>query len=85
MIRDPETGRHWGTAAQIAAALGRDVTIAMVRNWAARDGLEAVRDGRAVYYPLDQAVAIERDKRLSKEETGKGRPRRLDARHALAA
>src|SRR5205085_2668656 len=36
-------GRRWGTAAQIAAVLGPDVTPAMVRWWAARKGLTAVR------------------------------------------
>lgn len=68
-------GREYGTAAEIAHRLGGDVTVGMVRNWAARDGLEAIRVGRTVYYPLGQAAAIERDKRLTK----RGRPRRLDA------
>lgn len=72
-------GREWGTATEIAARLGRDVTAAMVRNWGQRDGLLRVRmigdDGRPeVRHPLDQAATIERDKRLAK----RGRPRRLD-------
>jgi hypothetical protein len=74
-------GREYGTAQQIAARLGGDVTVAMVRNWAARDGLESIRVGRTVYYPLDQAATIERDKRV----TGRGRPRRLDAEPLVAA
>jgi hypothetical protein len=68
-------GREYGTAAQVAAALGGDVTEGMVRNWARRDGLTSTTVGRTVYYPLDQAAAIERDKRC----TPRGRPRRLDA------
>ena len=72
-------GREYGTAAEIAEALGPDVTEAMVRNWARRDGLVRVRmagpDGRPeVRYPLDQAAQIEAAKRKS----GRGRPRRLD-------
>jgi hypothetical protein len=69
-------GREYGTAAQIAHALGGDVTEAMVRNWARpdREQLARHRVGRTVYYPLDQAATIERDKR----RTPRGRPRRLD-------
>jgi hypothetical protein len=74
-------GRHYGTRAQIAAALGPDVTEDMVRNWARRDGLLGVRVGRTTYHPLDQAAAIERAKRL----TTRGRPRRLDAPAPRAA
>lgn len=68
-------GREYGTAAEIAARLGPDVTVAMIRNWAARDDLGGHRAGRTVYYPLDQAAAIEAAKRT----TGRGRPRQLDA------
>lgn len=69
-------GTYWGTAREIASALGPDVTEAMVRNWHRRDGLVRVRmagaDSRAeVRYPLDQAATIERDKRQS----ARGRPR----------
>jgi hypothetical protein len=67
-------GREYGTAAQIAHALGGDVTEAMVRNWARRDGLTSTTVGRTVYYPLDQAATIEAVKR----RTPRGRPRRLD-------
>ncbi|MEV4416133.1 hypothetical protein [Catellatospora sp. NPDC049609] len=72
-------GKQWGTAAQIAAALGPDVTAAMVRRWAERDGLRSVRsvDGlgrREVRFPLDEAAAIEARKRRG----GRGRPRQLD-------
>jgi hypothetical protein len=58
-------GRQYGTAAEIAVALGPDVTEAMVRAWARRSTLTAYRVGRTVYYPLDQAATVERDKRLS--------------------
>lgn len=74
-------GVSYGTAREIARVLGGDVTPAMVRNWATRDGLTAIRVGRAVLYPLAQARLIERDKRLS----GRGRPRRLDATTPAAA
>jgi hypothetical protein len=70
----PVQGRQWGTAAELAEALGPDVTEAMVRRWRERDGLTAVEVGRKVLSPLDQTARIERDKRLS----GTGRPRRLD-------
>lgn len=75
-------GAYWGTAAEIAAALGPDIKPATVRRWAARDGLTAVRSvdagGRPqVQYPLDQAATIEARKRMS----GRGRPRRLDTQH----
>ncbi|MGC5033796.1 hypothetical protein [Micromonospora sp. DT229] len=73
-------GRRYGIAAQIAAALGTDVTTEMVRNWRRRDGLQAIRVGRNVYSPLDQAAAIERDKRCS----GRGR-RRVDVGPPAAA
>jgi hypothetical protein len=84
-------GRHWGIAAQLAHALGNngDVSEAMVRNYANRDGLTRHRYRRSVYFALDECSGIERAKRVSKEETGKGRPRHappaLDAAHALAA
>src|SRR5688500_12299473 len=69
-------GRMWGTADETAAALGSDITAAMVRRWSERDGLEAVTvpgSGRGtVRYPLDQAATIE----ARKGTTGRGRPRR---------
>lgn len=73
-------GDLWGTATQIAHRLGPDVTTAMIRNWAKRDGLPAARmrdhHGRPqVRYPLNQAADIEAAKYLS----GRGRPRRVDA------
>jgi hypothetical protein len=64
-------GVAYGRAAEIAARLGGDVTPAMVRNWARRDGLAEHRVGRNVYFRLDQAAAVERDKRQST----RGRPR----------
>ncbi len=59
--------REYGTAAEIADALGPDVTTAMVRRWADRDGLPAYHEpgrGRGtVRYLLDRAAAIERERR----------------------
>ncbi|MET7867968.1 hypothetical protein [Micromonospora taraxaci] len=63
-------GRYWGTAAQLAHALGADVTPAMIRRWRDRDGLTTI-DGCS---PLDEAATIEARKRRST----RGRPRRLD-------
>jgi hypothetical protein len=45
--------------------LGGDVTEAIGRAWARRDGLTAHKVGRTVYDPLDQAATVERDKRVS--------------------
>lgn len=77
-------GRRWGTADEIAKALGRDITPTMVRNWARRNGLQTAAipgAGRGtVRYPLDQAAAIEHTTRT----TTRGRPRRVD-QHATAA
>lgn len=75
------TGRQYGTAAEIAKALGPDVTEAMVRNWARRDRLARHRTGATVYYPLDQAARIEATKRAAT----RGRPRRLDTAVSVAA
>lgn len=79
-------GIEYGTAAEIAHALGPDIRPATVRRWADRDGLQRIRttddNGRPeVRYPLNQAARIEAAKRLG----GRGRPRRVDATHALAA
>lgn len=79
MIR--HDGREYGTAAEIAHRLGPDVTQAMVRNWSQRDGLARHRDGRTVYYALDQAASIE----AAKRHTTRGRPRQLDATLVTAA
>ena len=65
-------GREWGTAAEIAARLGPDVTEAMVRRWRDRAGLTTVRAGSVAYSPLDEAAEIEHAKRVG----GRGRPRR---------
>lgn len=73
-------GERWGTAAQIAVALGDDVTVTMVRNWSRRDGLQRMVVGRMVYYRFAQAADIERAKRLG----GRGRPRELDFALTLA-
>lgn len=74
-------GEDYGTAEEIAHQLGPDVTPAMVRNWARRDGLRKHRVGRTVYYPIGQASTIERDKRQS----GRGRRRRVDSGEQVAA
>lgn len=67
-------GEWWGTAAELGEQLG--VEAAVVRSWARRDGLAAVRTvddaGRPqVRYLLGQAVQIDRSKRHG----GRGRPR----------
>lgn len=67
-------GQQYGTAEQIAATLGDDISVHMIRNWSQRDGLARYRVGRTVYYDLAQAATIERDKRLAE----RGRPRQLD-------
>ncbi|MDG4799037.1 hypothetical protein [Micromonospora sp. WMMD980] len=83
MIRDPRTGREWGTAVELAARLtGEDiVTERMIVNWRGRDGLECRHVGRTVYSPLDQAATIEAAKRRSP----RGRPRQLDEHQVSAA
>ncbi|MFI6266146.1 hypothetical protein [Micromonospora sp. NPDC051006] len=63
-------GTYWGTADQLAAALGPDVTVHMIRNWRRRDGLTTI----AGYSPLDQAAEIE----AAKRHATRGRPRQLD-------
>ncbi|MEO3929251.1 hypothetical protein ABGB07_36180 [Micromonosporaceae bacterium B7E4] len=69
-------GQRYGTAAEIGKLLG--VRPHVIRNYAARDGLTAVRmedeHGRPqVRYPVDQASEIEHAKRTS----GRGAPRTL--------
>jgi len=64
---------YYGTAAELAAVLGPDVTPAMIRRWADRAGLPAYRDGRTVLYPLARAAEIDRSVRRS----ARGRPRRV--------
>lgn len=81
----PADGDLWGTARMICAYLGPGVTKAMIRNYAARDGLPSAkmtdRHGRRqTRYPRRRAADIEAEKYLS----GRGRKRRLDER-ALAA
>ena len=62
-------GAEYGTADELAAVLGPDVTPDMIRRWATRDGLprhHVPGPGRGtVYFPLDRAAAIEREKRIS--------------------
>ncbi|MEU4367537.1 hypothetical protein [Micromonospora chersina] len=77
-------GRQYGTAVQIAAALGSDVTEDMVRNWARpreTNPLTRIQVGRSVFYPLDEAQDKEAEKYLS----GRGRPRQLDEQIMAAA
>lgn len=76
MIRDPHTGREWGTPAELAARLGGDVTVGMIRRWRDRKGLTTV----AGLSPLDEAAAIEAQVRTST----RGRPRRLDPAQVAA-
>lgn len=64
-------GVEYGTAAEVAGELGPDVTPAMVRRWADRDGLPPLRVGRSVFYPFARAAEIERDK----HDSPYGRPR----------
>lgn len=83
------TGDFWGTAEEISRTLtapDSPVTEAMVRNWAARDGLPSIRSTDAagrpqVRYPLTAAARIEADKRSS----GRGRKRVLDEMMSPAA
>lgn len=78
-------GTHWGTAAEIAAALGTDVSASRVRDWARRSrkptdplhgllpGHHAPGRGRGTtWYRLDQAAAVE----LATRRTAGGPARR---------
>lgn len=70
-------GRRYGTAAQVAAALGPDVREGTVRSWLARHPWPAdavVRVGRSVYLSYDHAATIESAVGSSR----RGRPRQLD-------
>jgi hypothetical protein len=70
-------GREWGTAHQLAAHLGDDITPAMIRRWRERKNLTTI----AGYSPLDEAAAIERAVRTSGRGCKRGTrhaPRRLD-------
>lgn len=67
-------GEDYGTAAEVAAELGGDVTEDMVRNWSRRDGLKRHKIGQTVYHPFAQAAEIE----AKKSGSGRGRPRQLD-------
>ena len=68
-------GDEFGTADELAAVLGPDITARMVRHWAERDGLPRHHipgPGRGtVVYPLARAAEIELEKRTSRL----GRPR----------
>lgn len=82
----PLRGQTYGTAAELAQALGPDVTPRMIENWARRDGLAKItsRDDDGVLrtrYPLRDAAMIEARKRA----TRRGRPRLVDLRVPLAA
>ena len=67
-------GFEWGTAAEIAARLGGDVTEDMVYRWRGRDGLTVVKVNRTAYSPVAEAARIE----AKKDDSGRGRPRRVD-------
>lgn len=75
-------GVEYGTADELAAALGPDVTPDLVRSWARPRSAGVVlarhhvpgRGRGTTYYPLAQAAEIERRTRLSQ----RGRPRGLD-------
>ncbi|MFE9957439.1 hypothetical protein [Micromonospora sp. NPDC005299] len=86
-------GREYGTAAEIAARLGPDITPAKVRDWATRatnpdDRLHGLLDrhhvpgrGRGTtYYRLDQAATVEHITRTST----RGQKRQLDSTPAAA-
>jgi hypothetical protein len=68
-------GVEYGTAAELAAALGPDITPDMIRRWAKRKGLRShnlAGQGRGVtYFDHDQAAEIEAATRRG----GRGRPR----------
>lgn len=66
-----QDGHEWGTAAEIAQALGGGVTPDMIRKWELRDGLTARRHRRTVVYRYDEATQIN----LDKLHTAEGRPR----------
>lgn len=78
MIRNPKDGLLYGTAAEVAKALG--VRPHVIRNYANRDRLlpavqmEDAAGRRQVRYPLIRAGEIEWEKRRS----GLGAPRRAD-------
>lgn len=77
-------GHRYGTADEIAAALGPDVTPARVRDWARRGLVHRHHiDGQGrgtTWYRLDQAAEVER---LTRTST-RGRPRSLAAAQAAA-
>lgn len=77
-------GQRYGTATQIAAALGPDITPQRIRDWAYRGlltGIHLPGQGRGrTYYALDQAAHVERVTRTST----RGRRRSLDVTPALA-
>ncbi|MEU4590056.1 hypothetical protein [Micromonospora aurantiaca (nom. illeg.)] len=83
MIRDPHTGREWGTPAQLAARLGPDVTADRIRDWARRsrnpeDPLHGLLPGKHVpgrgrgttWYRYDHAAHVEALTRKTVEEQG---------------
>lgn len=75
----PVSGVWYGTAEEIAAELGPDVTADRVRDWARRGLLGGVNQpgrGRGTtWYRLDEAAAAERSTRTST----RGRRRKLDS------
>lgn len=71
-------GHRYGTARDIAAALGPDITAQRVRDWAYRGLLQGRhlpgRGRGTTWYRLDQAATVERDTRTST----RGKRRSLD-------
>lgn len=71
-------GVEYGTADELAAVLGPDVTPDLIRSWARNAGLHRHhvpgRGRGTTYYPAEEAAQIEARKRSSR----RGRPRVLD-------
>lgn len=73
-------GHQYGTATQIAARLGADITPQRVRDWARRGLLDSHRAHGRTWHRLDQAAAAE----LRTRRSTRGRPRSLDMDSAAA-
>ncbi len=58
-------GHDYGTAHEIAAQLGADITPARIRDWARRDLIQSYRARGHTWHRLDQAADVERRTRTS--------------------